>query len=735
MLLVLGAALVALHSPPSVQADTSPSDAYLDPTARVLVERARQRRQQVESGIEAYQVLGRQRVYAGMRVVGRNRTMYTREMAARVHWRRHGPSQVAVVGAREVSPVAQRNAQVPEDVLGGGSDVVDLAFNPDRLQVNFGFGNSSRRDSTRTTRTPRDSARGASMRTTRDSAGRREVSAELTIIDPFRAGSESHYRFATGDSVTMRFQDGRVIQLRELRLIPRRADYRLLRGSVWLDSETYGVVRGVFAMARPFNLSRDADEDMPAVLNAMGAVTGQMERMTLEFGLVQGKWWLPVRTYMDATAQVGILGSFPVRFEQSYSGYRVQGRGEAALPELVLAAGDSMATAEHCEDGDCRSWQVLAPRDSAALLTAEELQPSLAQAGEVMATDRELEDLGRVLQRAANIGMDPAPRLDLPDLSMFRYNRVEGFSVGSEASVGAGPVMLDAKGRVGTGDWEPSAELGINRGTIRSQMRLVGYRRLVPFDLYAGEPTFGSALNALVLGRDETDYFRASGVELTSRPVRASRWELSWRLFGEHQHPVQRETDVTLTRAWDDDPFLGVRPAERADQAGAVVTLRSATDNPYGGMRRELSLTLDGQAGDFQFARPSVSSGVQLPVGASLDLSMSAAAGTSFGEVPLQGLWYIGGPTSVRGFRTAHSGGESFWRARAEISRGAPAFRLALFSDAGWTGDRDSFELDPTLLSAGAGLSIMDGILRLDLAKGLRGGNDWRADLYVTTTF
>jgi len=721
MLLVLGAALVALHSPSSAQADTTPSDAYLDPTARVLVERARQRRQQVESGIESYQVLGRQRVYAGMRVVGRNRTLYTRELAARIHWRRTGTSQVAVLGARELAPVAERHAQVPDDLVGDGGDIADLAFNPDRLQVNFGFSVGS---------SGRDSARAQ-----RDSTRRREVNAEMSIMDPFRAGSEAHYRFASGDSLTMRFQDGRVIRLRELRLLPRRADYRLLRGSVWLDGESYGIVRGVFTLARPFDLSRDSDEEMPAVLNALGAVRAQFDRVTLEFGLVQGRWWLPVRTYMDATAQVGIMGSFPVRFEQTYSGYRVQGAGDPALPALAVGSTDSVTTGRHCDRGDCGDWQVHVPRDSSGLLNSPDLQPSLAQAGEVMATDRELEDLGRTLQQAANIGMDPSARLDLPDLTMFRYNRVEGFSLGTEASVGAGPVMLDGKARIGTGDWEPSAELGINRGTLRSQLRLAGYRRLVPVDLYAGEPTFGSALNSLVLGRDETDYFRATGVELTSRPVRAARWELSWRLFGEHQHSVQRETEITLTRAWDDDPFFGVRPAERADQAGAVITLRSATDDPYGGMRRELSLTLDGQTGDFQFARPSLSAGAQLPVGGSVDLAVGAAAGTSFGDVPLQGLWYIGGPTSVRGFRTAHSGGESFWRARAELSRGAPAFRLALFSDAGWVGDRDAFELDPTLISAGAGLSIMDGILRLDLAKGLRGGSDWRADLYVTTSF
>jgi hemolysin activation/secretion protein len=178
-----------------------------------------------------------------------------------------------------------------------------------------------------------------------------------------------------------------------------------------------------------------------------------------------------------------------------------------------------------------------------------------------------------------------------------------------------------------------------------------------------------------------------------------------------------------------------VRAAQRADQVGAALTLRTATDNPYGGMRRELALTLDGQAGTFEFARPSLTAGVSVPLASALDLSLGAAAGTSFGDVPVQGVWYLGGPGSVRGFRTAEAGGESFWRARAELSRGQPAFKLALFSDAGWVGGRDAIQLDPMLISAGVGISTLDGIIRLDLAKALRGGNDWRVDLYLNGAF
>ena len=118
-----------------------------------------------------------------------------------------------------------------------------------------------------------------------------------------------------------------------------------------------------------------------------------------------------------------------------------------------------------------------------------------------------------------------------------------------------------------------------------------------------------------------------------------------------------------------------------------------------------------------------------------MDIALSAASGTSVGDVPIQGLWYLGGPASVRGFRTAFLGGQSFWRARAEMGRGTPAFRLVAFSDAGWVGNRENYRLDPSLLSVGGGIATLDGLVRLDLAKAVRGGSDWRADLYLNGAF
>jgi hypothetical protein len=54
-----------------------------------------------------------------------------------------------------------------------------------------------------------------------------------------------------------------------------------------------------------------------------------------------------------------------------------------------------------------------------------------------------------------------------------------------------------------------------------------------------------------------------------------------------------------------------------------------------------------------------------------------------------------------------------------------------LFSDAGWAGDRAEWDFDPPLLSAGAGASFLDGLIRLDLSRALRSPTGWRLDLYL----
>ena len=99
--------------------------------------------------------------------------------------------------------------------------------------------------------------------------------------------------------------------------------------------------------------------------------------------------------------------------------------------------------------------------------------------------------------------------------------------------------------------------------------------------------------------------------------------------------------------------------------------------------------------------------------------------------MPLQGLWYVGGTQSARGYEGALLGGTAFWRTRAELATSLPAARLVVFGDAAWAGPRSAWETDPRLISTGVGASFLDGLVRLDLSRALRSPTGWRLDLYL----
>lgn len=740
--MLIAVALAALLQGTPAAPAATPQDsasAYLDPGAAALLRGARERRARVERSIDRYRVTARERVNAGLTAATRERTLFGRETAVRIEWQRGETGVVRVLGAREASPSTSRGITVPEDLQ---SEVTSLAFDPDELQLNlftFGAGSLDRDDDD-----DGDDGGGADVRTRRDSAGT-EVNVEVEPVDPLRPGSEAHYRFRSGDTTTVRLPDGSRLRLIQLEIIPRRREFQLLRGTLWIDEQTKGVVRSVLTTARPFDLRRDTGDDVPRVLNTFGAIRAEVRYVTVEYALFQGRFWLPRLVAIDAAANLGVLAGIPVRYERSYADYEVQA---AAAPEqapvAVLAQQRADTTAARvcrdeaktagetcdCGNGRCRRWRVDVPADSAALLASPDLPPPLADGNARLITGEEVESLARVLDpRLSRMG-DFAPELSAR-FSELRYNRVEALSVGARADVAYGPLAADAEARMGLGDREPAAELGITRETLARRTRLGGYRRLSTFDPGSRALTLGGSLNALLLGRDEADYYRASGAELTGQPVRAGRWSYAWRLFGEHQHPVSRTTQLTAARAWDDDPFRDVRPADRADQAGASLGL----SRTFGGDRAPARLTLgswaEGQAGTYGFGRGQLTARLGAPSLGRFALALEAAAGSTAGDVPLQGLWYLGGTTTVRGYEGALLGGESFWRARAEVATPLPAARLVLFSDAGWAGARDGWDFDPPLLSAGVGASVLDGLIRLDLSRALRSPTGWRVDLYL----
>jgi hypothetical protein len=685
------------------------ASAYADPVAREMMRRARARQDSSDHSILAYQALVRHRVSVGLSTLRRERLLYRREGAARMHWRRFGPLEIDVLGAREVVPIALPGVRVPDDLE---RSMPYLLFNP--TQNRFLLGGSSSEN------------RGDGMR------------------HPLEEGSENHYRFARGDSTLITLPDGRTVRLLELRLTPRRADPHLVSGSLWLEAESYAVVQGVFRLARPFDLERDGDDDdtrdlrwVPGILKPIRA---DLRYLTIDYGLWEMRWWLPRMVALEGHASVGSLLRVPVRYELAYSEYEIfTDPSPFPLPATTMTlAGDTFprgncrrgAAGCRCFRGECRRVEVRVPTDSAALLTDARLPASIYSDGPELIDEDEVRSILARLDRAAVPTEFVGPRLywGLDQPGLLRYNRVEGLSTAAALGVEYGHLGADLTARLGWADpRNPGLALGVRWEGPAYQARFGAYRELAAIDESLQPFGLQNTASALLWGRDEGDYYRALGVELAGGPAPGQSLRLDWRLYAERQHPVEQRTRTSLRRLWSkDDPFRPNLQADTADLLGATLDLRLARGLDPVGFRWGATLSLDGAVGTYRFVRPSLTVALAGPLPGGLLGSVEGAAGSSAGNLPAQKIWPLGGASTLRGYPPLTAGGTAFWRARTELGTRFPAGRIILFSDLGWAGTRESFPGRETLMAAGVGASLLDGLIRIDLARALRSPTGWR---------
>ena len=80
--------------------------------------------------------------------------------------------------------------------------------------------------------------------------------------------------------------------------------------------------------------------------------------------------------------------------------------------------------------------------------------------------------------------------------------------------------------------------------------------------------------------------------------------------------------------------------------------------------------------------------------------------------------------------------GETFWLGRLEVGGAVRGARPVLFGDVGWAGPRSLWSRPGRPMSgAGVGLSILDGLIRADLARGIYPRERMRFDMYFEARF
>lgn len=781
--------------------------AFADSVARATLQAARLARLRQDSALVAYRATTTQRMAAGLgaRRLGLEKLLFQGDNVARIAWRRGVGVRVTPLGSRMVVPMASRTA-------GQFYGAVSVPYFPGREQLWF----------------PSDN-----FGTVRAEIDEREY------IHPIAQGAEAYYRYATGDSAAITLPDGQRLALRELRITARRPDHRLFVGSFWFDLASGQLVRAAYRAAVPFeiwdvaseetardqaertvaNQLRDSlmharlpadvvtqdsvqraararragreDDEPPALVKALfRPARAQLEGITVEYGLHEGRFWLPRQHSASFIAEFGAL-RLPFTIDESYQYESVNGDfalaaipsatvapapGQPAIPDTTVVAGaevrvsvsvgagppvaeagtgrkerpdsalspserakrrlcarDSVYTrVESRYDGALRiAFDV--PCDERTLETAAVLPPLDARASQRFdgrSRDALLQSLGLDLQ-AAFLPQRPTIRTGS---DLLRYNRIEALSVGVQLQqqLGAGYTVTGTT-RFGVADRHANGELALSRqGGARTVTGTLYHRLSAVNPEWASALSFGASLPAILYGRDEGFYYRNYGVSLgESREQRHGR--TAYGLFVERQWTAG---DSSVRNTWSFARWLNGRrfreniEAEPAALAGAQGTWSRAWIDRPTGLRFVTVGRGEAATGTYEFARATMEATASQSFGP-LRASLSGTIGGSLGRVPVQRLWFVGGLQTVRGQLPGTQAGDAVWLGRGELGTRQGFVRPVLFFDVGWSGSRRSWGQVQPQRGAGAGFGFLDGLFRVDIARGVYPFKGWRTDFYL----
>jgi hypothetical protein len=741
--------------------------AFKTPQARTILQRARVQRMSMDSALISYDATAYLRISAGLGFsrIGRDRLIFRHENVTHVQWHRDVGAWIDIKGARTAIPMAPDDEQDEEaaDVI-NDSDMTPVPYFPGQEPL-FSFNGSNMVQS--------------------------QVD-ERDMVHPLAEGAEAYYTYAVGDSVTFRLPDGKVIELRELHVRPRQAKWNVAVGSLWFDATTGQLARAAYRLAVPMDVwaivaeeDSTAQDEIPVwVKPLISPMRAQISAIAVEYGLFQGRFWLPRLNTAEGDAQVSFM-RVPFKFQQTFRYASVNALD--SLPSIKVAViatpPDSLSPADRekwrdsvrevrrvarraqrdsinqglivdpqrCDSTGIRtvmtrrrdsnlSVAMRIPCDIKVLTHSPELPKSIFDEGEEVFGSKETEAL---IAEALSMGVQPPfalpgmPGAQKPivryGLEYTRFNRIEGLSsaIAVEQKLGAG-YTATLLGRIGHADLEPNFEAAVARSNMTRTVTGRVYNRLVPSNDWGNPLSFGSSLSALLFGRDEGFYYRASGGEFEWMKERGAVF--TTRFFIERQRTAAVENEWSLGPAFI--PNIAARTGQYAGVSTHVMHTRGLNPNDF---RVFTDLHLEGATSD--------SSGAVYGRGA-LELTLSDAfggvasavtlsAGTSAGPLPSQRRYFLGGAHTVRGQRadTAQAG-SAYWLGRVEIGRSWSGARPLVFGDIGWTGDRNAMDrIGRPLSGVGVGSSFMDGLIRFDVAKGVYPRKRVRVDMYVEAKF
>ena len=684
---------------PPARPDTIPSDTYRDEGARYMIQRGQQARGTEAAGLASYEATITERIYVGLSAsrFRRERGLFVSEQIARVRWDSAGIETYLWLGSRQEVPILGEAVEWDEE---REEERGEYGEDPDDL-------------------IPLD-----------PEADRLMLGGE-TFLHPLADTAGFHYRFASGDTIRIVLpSSGREITLVQIKIEPRRSEFGLLAGAVWFDRETAALVRGAYRPARPFNLEIDEPDDAEDVPGFIKPITARVDHMIVDYALQELRWWLPWRIRLEGEGRAGTLLRVPVAVEITVADYALNEVDTLDVAEGDLPPGWERRTSER-ELDDGRKIQeivILPPRDS---LRESPLLSEDFFAGEPLSFSRaEIDRMEDELDQLTAVHAFAPPALS--KLGIFRYNRVEALSAGFRREEPVAGLTGWGELRIGIGDLIPNVEFGLREDLSGGAVEASAYYRLQAANDWGNPLNLESSINALLFGYDYGQYYRAGGVSIgLKNEAREVRHEV--KAFAESQWAEEKNTNVSLANLLGrSDPPPNMQ-ADEITIAGVSGRLRMQSGVNPAALITTGTMWGEVGVGDAQYARVAIGATATVPLFWRLGGSLEWSVGTTFGDVPTQRLYYLAGPQTVRSFEPDQITGEAFWLARTELAVGYPIFRLVAFGDFGSAGDLAEIGAADPFVAVGGGISLLDGLLRADLARGVHGTGSlrWQFLLYL----
>jgi hypothetical protein len=721
-----------------------------------LVARAKAARYQQDSTLARYEAIAKQRLSAsiglsrnlGLGPLGPERLAARLESAVRIGWDHEHGAFAELLAARSVAPLTGDVQPSAED----DDATLVLPYHPGRDRL-----------------WPIGELRDALP------------NVADWIAHPLADGADSLYLFSLGDSLQIRLPDKSAVRLREIRVRARRPDSRLIVGSLWVDVASGNLVRAAYRPSVPMDLwplmEKDIGRNDRDKVKKLGPFTGTVREIIVEHGLYQGRFWLPKTRIANADGEAkGARVSLSI--EQTFEYTSVAAVPSGAVANVVSEerdidprdgrvrrppwhsvqqrwrtcrpTGDSLSS-RWSADSLLRSdsltvmyaegvrFRVLLPCDQKTLIDSPLLPPSIYGSSEALFTGTDLGALRAEAETA--IGMSEqaewSPRPWMwhygIDRGQLRYNRIEGLSPGLlvDRELGKGYTST-YQARIGLADFQVNGEASLRRSNARDDVTLTGYRRLLAANDWEDPFGVGASASALLFGRDDGFYFRSAGAEVTGthRDAGGSH-AIAWRIFAEREDSAVVKTQRSFANAVNGDRFAPNIGAAAGGFVGASVGSGFAWGTDPTGFRLNGSGRIELATGESSFGRGSAELTLARGFPSGVDARITGSAGAAGGDVPVQRLWYLGGPHTVRGHAPGAATGDAYWFGRVEIAKGHPLLRPSVFGDMGWAGPRANWRTQSAPISAaGVGFAFLEGLVRLDAARGLDCGAGWRVDFF-----